>query len=181
MLARRVAPPLALVALLACAAEAPAATVHTIRTNGDGWITRIGSLRTRSTEGPTIAKAGAAFGRPTSVRPVGTGGVGCRVVWRGLRLRATFSSFGGADACAEGFLQAATIRSRRFRTRRGLRVGDRSSTIRDKHPNARFRNNVWWIASAHSPYAGQRIPTIEALVQGGRVRVLRLWIGAAGD
>ena len=181
MPARRLLAPAAALALLAGTGEAAAATVHTIRTNGDGWITRIGPLRTRAQAQPTIAKASAAFGRPTSVNPVGQGGLGCRVLWRGLRLRATFSSFGGADACDAGFLQVATIRSRRFRTRRNLRVGDRSSTIKQKHPDAVFRNKVWWIASAHSPYAGQRIPTIEAIVQGGRVRVLRLWIGAAGD
>lgn len=171
----------AVVALLVSAAAAPAATVHTIRTNSDGWITRIGPLRTRA-EAPTLAKATAAFGMPSSLDPVGDGADACVIEWRPLRLRTTFSNFGVGDACDEGVLQAATVRSRRFRTRRGLRVGDRSSTITEKHPNAVFRDNVWWITSAVSPFGDEeRIATIAAIVQRGRVTILRLWVGAAGD
>lgn len=167
--------------LVAGAAQASAAT-RTIRTNGDGWITRIGELRTRSTP-PTFERVSAAFGRPTSVEPVGDGGEACRITWSALRFRATFANFGVGRACAptEGLLQTATIRSRKFRTTGNLRVGDRSSRIEDKHPGAVFRDNVWWITSADSPAAGTEIPTIEAIVKQGRVEVLRLWVGGAGD
>ncbi len=174
---------LAVALVVLAAAGAQAATVHTIRTNGDGWITRIGELRTR-TSPPTFEKARAAFGRPTEVAPLG-GDSACRIVWRRLRLRTVFANFGGGRACAPsvGLFQSGTIRSRRFRTARGLRVGDRSSTIKQKHPGAVFRRNVWWIARAESPYGEEatEIPTIEAIVSGGRVRVLRLWVGGAGD
>lgn len=175
---------LAVVAASLTAGASEAAAVRTIRTNADGWITRIGDLRTRSAP-PTFEKATAEFGRPTEVDPIGDGGEACRVTWGALKLRATFANFGGGRACAptEGLLQTATIRSRKFRTARGLRVGDRSSTIKDKHPDAVFRRNVWWIVSAESPFGEEatEIPTIEAIVKQGRVEVLRLWVGGAGD
>ena len=177
--------PLALLAagvLLAAVATAEASAAYTIRTK-DGWVHRIGALPARSA---TLAHAIEFFGTPSRTRPIGDGSDACRVAWRRLRLRATFADFGTGDACdpAHGRLQVATIRSRRhFRTWRGLRVGDRSSSIRRKHPRARFRRRTWWISSAISPYGeeGARIPTVEAIVSGGRVRVLRLWIGGAGD
>jgi hypothetical protein len=178
----RVALLTALAALLVAAPEASAA--FTVRTNGDGWITKIGSLTTRS-QPPTLGRAVTAFGRPTEVEPVGNGPEACRVVWGPLKLRALFANFGGARACGpgEGLLQTATIRSRRFRTSRGVRVGDRSSTIKEKHPNAEFHGRTWWIASAASPFGEEatEIPTVEAIVAGGRVTILRLWIGGAGD
>lgn len=164
---------------LVVAADATAA--YTIRANRDGFVKSIGPLRVA--QDATLARATDVFGMPTRIAPVGDGSEACRVQWRALRLRALFANFGIDSACEPraGLLQTATIRSREFRTRRDLRVGDRSSSIKRKHPEAEFRDNVWWIRSAFSPAADMRIPTIEAIVKGGRVEVLRLWVGAAGD
>ena len=88
------------------------------------------------------------------------------------------------SACSPqgGRLQAATIRSPRFRTTRGIRVGTASSTIPIKHKSAQFFNGAWWIASTTPPFGdGEEIATISAIVGGGRVRALRLWVGGAGD
>jgi hypothetical protein len=184
---RRLLAPLLSVSILLVAA-ADASAVRTIRTNGDGWVTKIGGLTTLARSAatvPTLEKATAEFGRPTSVAPIGQGIQSCSVRWRPLRVRAIFVNLGGGRSCAptEGNLQTLTIRSRKFRTARGLRVGDASSTIRDKHPDAEFKKNVWWIADAVSPYGEEatRIPTVEAIVSGGKVTVLRVWIGAGGD
>ena len=170
-------------AALAAAGASEASAAYTIRTD-EGVITRIGDLRTRSVA-PTLARAMRVFGRPSAVDPVGDGSDGCRVRWRRLRLRATFANFGLGSACRprEGLLQGATIRSGEFRTARGLRVGDRSSTIKEKHPAAFFRRNTWWITVIESPFGetDELIPTIEAIVSDGRVKVLRLFVGAAGD
>ena len=158
---------------------ADASAVFTIRTQ-EGAVTRVGPLRSSNA---TVMRATEVFGMPSATRPVGDGSEACRLEWDDLRLRATFANFGACGACEAGRLQAATIRSRRFRTWRGLRVGDRSSSIARRHPRARFRGRTWWIASIVSPYGEEatRIPTVEAIVSGGRVRVLRLWVGAAGD
>jgi predicted metal-binding membrane protein len=164
---------------LVAAGASPASAAYTIRTK-DGFVTSVGPLRSSEA---TVARATSVFGMPSVTDPVGDGTDACRLEWRRLRFRAVFANFGIANACDEGLLQAGTIRSRRFRTWRGLRVGDRSSTIPDKHPRAEFRRNTWWLASVISQYGEEatRIPTVEAIVQGGRVKVLRLWVGAAGD
>ena len=174
-----------LLALLFAAETASAARTYTVRVSFQGYITHFGPLRPETQNGATLARASAVFGDPTSVAPVGNGANACRVRWSGLRLRTLFANFGSATACSERFfrLQTATVRSRRFRTWRGLRVGDASSSIRRKHPGAVFRGNRWIIVSG-VPRVGepdQAIPTIEAIVSGGRVRVLRFWVGGAGD
>jgi hypothetical protein len=169
-------------ALLAAASHA-ATHSFTIRTSA-GSITRIGSMATTGRSGGTLARAIAAFGRPTLIDPVGDGSDACRVVWRHLRIRATFANFGLDSACAPtgGRLQSATVRSRRFRTTRGVRVGTRSQTIPDKHRNAAFRDGAWWIASVVLPYGSEEeTPTVRALVRRGRVSALALYVGAAGD
>jgi len=124
------------------------------------------------------------FGRPSRIDPIGDGSDACRVEWRGLRLNATFANFGIESACSAtgGRLQAATIRSARFQTTRGIRVGSASSTIPIKHRSAEFVEGAWWIASTTPPFGDeQEVATISAIVSRGRVRALKLWVGAAGD
>jgi hypothetical protein len=155
----------------------------TIRTD-DGAITRIGAFRTFGRDGGTPARATAVFGRPSSIDPIGDGSDACRVRWRRLRLNATFANFGIESACSPqgGRLQAATIRSAQFRTTRGVRVGSDSSTIPTKHRSARFMEGAWWIASITPPFGDEEeIATVSAIVGNGRVRALKLWVGAAGD
>ena len=181
---RPLAAAVVLVALLAAADTASAARTYTVRVNFQGYITQFGPLRPTTDQGATLQRAFGAFGDATTVDPVGNGAEACNARWAKLRLRAIFANFGQARACDPKYfrLQRASVRSRRFRTWRGLRVGDSSSTIRDKHPGADFRNNRWIIVSAVSRVGTrQEIPTIEAIVSGGRVRVLRFFVGGAGD
>jgi hypothetical protein len=141
-------------------------------------------MRMSGPDGGTLARARAAFGAPSRISPIGDGSDACTVEWRALGLEATFANFGLESACAPrgGRLQAATISSARFRTRRGVRVGSLSSTIPVKHRSARFVDGAWWIASASPPFGGDEdIATISAIVRAGRVKVLKLWVGAAGD
>ncbi len=54
--------------------------------------------------------------------------------------------------------------------------------IPERHRSAAFVDDVWWIATAISPYGDdEEIPTITAIVAGGRIRALRLWVGSVGD
>jgi hypothetical protein len=169
------------VALLLPVATA-GATTSTIRASKDA-VTRIGAFE--AGEDATVGAAVRAFGAPSSRKPEGEG---CQVDWRRLKLRIYFANFGafepGLTTCSPsvGLAQSFTVRSRRFRTWKGLRPGDRSRTIRARHPGARFHRGSWWLRTAQSRSGSESdSPVVEALVSGGRVRVLRGWIGAAGD
>lgn len=168
-------------ALLLPAATADAAG-FTIRASEDA-VTRIGTFQTR--DDATVGAAVRAFGPPSSKKPAGEG---CQVDWRALRLRIYFANFGafapGLTTCSSsvGLAQSFTVRARRFRTWKGLRPGARTSTVRERHPSARFRRGSWWLRTAKSRFGdGSDYAVVEALVSGGRVRVLRGWIGAAGE
>jgi hypothetical protein len=151
---------------------------YTIRTDG-GWIKRIGPFRPHGIGRGSPADAAAVFGAPSAVSPLS---YGCRIDWRHLRFRAVFANFGGGSRCEDASLQEATIRSSRFRTTRGIRVGSRSEVIPEKHSNAEFKESAWWIASVYLPYGvGHEQPTIRALVRNGKVHSLKLWVGAAGE
>ena len=164
-------------------ADATAAS-HTIRTSR-GYVARIGAFRIR--RDPTIGAAARVFGAPSSRKLDGNSL--CQVDWRRLRLRIYFVNFGGTrpgeTTCSSsvGRAQSFTARGRSFRTWEGLRVGHRSQTIVDRHRSAEFRRGAWWLRTAISPFGDgeTEYAVVAANVAGGRVRVLRGWIGAAGE
>jgi hypothetical protein len=81
-----------------------------------------------------------------------------------------------------GAVQSSTVRGSRFRTWEGLRVGQPSATIRERHRSARFRRRAWWLQAAVSPFGDDsEYAVVSAIVSGGRVRALKGWIGAAGE
>jgi hypothetical protein len=178
---------LLLTAPVAAASAAPvaqtSASSFTLRTSR-GMVARIGAFRTR--RDPTIRAAIRVFGRPSSRRRDGNNKI-CMTQWRRLRLRIVFANFGAAplrqSVCSDSIslAQSFTARGRRFRTWRGLRVGQRSSMISRRHPSAEFRRHTWWLRTAVSPIGGRdEYPVVDAIVSGGRVRALRGWVGAAG-
>jgi hypothetical protein len=168
--------------LVVVAPAAAQAAPLTIRTD-EHAVTRIGSFRPASDA--SIAAARRAFGPPSSRRFEGEG---CRVDWDRLKLRIFFANFGalppGGDVCDArvGKAQLFRVRSGRFRTWRGLRVGRRSAVIPDLHPAARFRGGTWWLRTGiNRAGAPEEFPILRALVAGGRVTAFSGWIGAAGD
>jgi hypothetical protein len=167
---------------LALATRALAAAPHTIRTAG-GSVARIGAFHPR--QDPTIAAAVRAFGRP-SAREL-TSNVSCVVEWRRLRLRITFANFGGHGpghttcSASVGRAQSFAVRGPRVQTWEGLRVGEPSATILERHRSAEFRRGSWWLRTAVSPFGdGSECAVVSALVSGGRVTILKGWIGSAG-
>ena len=165
-------------ATLAFAAAAPAAeaTSYRITVDRQGFVNRLGPLRTHSHPHPGDARA--AFGRPSSQR---AGRGVCRVKWSRLRLSTLYTSFAAiTDFCRDGFLQTAVVRSRIWRTWKGLRVGMRSSRVRALHRDARFERGKWVLAT-QSVFGSEPAPTVSALVHGGKVTALSLFVGAAGD
>jgi hypothetical protein len=168
---------LALVATAVSLLSAGAAEARTLRiATEDGFVVRMGPLKVKIH--PYLRDATAAFGRPSSV----TAGRGvCRARWSSLRLTATFTSFGAIrDFCAQGLLQTAVVRSPAWQTWAGLRVGARSARIPELHHNAQFSDGKWVLATQDT-YGEEPSPTVSALVRGGRVMALSLWVGAAGD
>jgi hypothetical protein len=162
-------------------AEATASS-YTFRTSR-GFVVRIGAFWTRRDE--TIAAAERVFGRASS-RKLARGQ--CQVDWRGLRLRIYFANFGGPrpgqTICSPtvGKAQSFTIRGPRFRTWEGLRVGHRSATVLDRHRAAEFRRGAWWLRTAVSPFGDEsEYAVVSALPSDGRIRVIKGWIGAAGE
>jgi hypothetical protein len=154
----------------------------------DDEVTRIGTLNTASKlRPPTIARAIAAFGRPSSTRR--TSRVACTLGWRKLGLRATFVSLGSAyptkATCVArlGVLQTATVYGSGIETQGGLRVGDSVDRLKELHPEAYFQDGCFWLATAPavmgSESRSQRTWMVRALSDGGVVRRIGLRVGAA--
>jgi hypothetical protein len=168
---------LALVATCALTC-APAAHSRTYRISVDhqGFVSRLGPLRPHSHPYPRDARA--AFGRPTS-QHAGRGV--CRLRWSRLKLSTLYTSFGAiSDFCRDGLFQTAVVRSSVWRTWKGLRVGMRSTRVRELHRDARFERGKWILAT-QSVFGSEASPTVSALVHDGRVTALSLFIGSAGD
>lgn len=176
----------ALIAPSAAAAGEPggafaAAASYTIKPR-DGYVVRIGPFRPR--RDPSVGAAERAFGAPSSRRERGDSA--CVVRWSSIRLKILFANFGapGESTCAAdiGRAQSFAARGKRFVSWKGLRVGHRSSTIRDRHPVAERRRHGWWLRSAVSPFGdGSRYAVVRAAVSDRRVSALTGWIGAAGE
>ncbi len=148
-------------------------------------VSRIGPFR--PADDPRLSAAIRAFGRP-STRKLDRGT--CRVEWRRVRLRITFENFGGArkgqTACTAsvGRAQGFVARGSRFQTVNRLRVGERSSAIRVKHPEAKFQpKGSWALVLARFPFGDNEepAPVLNALVANGRVTALTGYIGGAGE
>jgi hypothetical protein len=148
---------------------------------GFGEVRAIGGFRPAAD--PTYAAALAAFGDPDSERSRFRG-TSCRVAWHGQGLKIAFANFGGGSACNPdlGRSQSARAYGQRWRTVRGLRVGNRLGRLRSLYPNATRHGRVWWLIRAVSLIGEtHRYPVLAATVRGARVRSFSVYIGAAGD
>jgi hypothetical protein len=118
----------------------------------------------RSTASAATARFGAAL--------VERRGNDCVPRWPGLGLRLEFLSLGYGPACTKGVLIDARVTSRRFRTERGLRVGDPAARIRALYPKARGS----WLVVRHAcaEVGGAAYGSLVARVARGRVTRLAL-------
>jgi hypothetical protein len=115
--------------------------------------------------GTQFARARSAFGRPNTTRRVGRDE--CRAVWARIGLTLAFVDLSGGSPCRVGALLVATATSTRWRTDRGLRVGDPVARIRALYPGTRHFATApyagWWLLTRHTcattgsqPYPGLR-------------------------
>jgi hypothetical protein len=177
-------------AVLAAPAFARANYVITVaRPNVDsGSVSQVGAW---SMSVPTLARAMHVFGAPSSTSAVRPGfanapGVAdCAVTWAPIGLKALFTTLGiDPGACNPAKrLSVVTITSRRWRTWRGLRVGDRTNLILTREPRATFDGRAWQLASVHSPIGSEPglVPTVIAIPNHGRISAFRLIVRAQGE
>lgn len=173
-------------AILVCAiilapAAASGAPPFTVKSDRE-----IGSLQV---VGGTLGDAIASFGQPSSIRltrddpPVSE----CRVRWARLGIRALFLSTDGVSACSAsgGNVFRMALADKRWRTKKGLRIGNTVKRLRAVHPNASFHRRQpnragGWHLVRRPDLGGGVSPTMHALVRSGKVvRLVVTWPGGA--
>lgn len=131
----------------------------------------------------TYREALSALGSPDVVA---NGSGICTRGWRTLGLRILFTTFGGGSACKDTFAQSGSIQGnggrQRWRTTRGLRIGDPVATVDRLYPGAIKHRNARVIAyNLHSPVGTGRLDIITAQLARNHVSSFKLWFGVAGD
>jgi hypothetical protein len=147
---------------------------------GPGVVRAIGDFR--PARNPRLRAAIRAFGDPSATSG---GGEICRVRWADLGVRITFQNFGGVDSCepSGGRAQKAVVAGdRRWRTVKGLRIGNGVAKLRRLYPRARRTSRGFRLAQGILPFGSPRpYAVLGARVADRRVRAFTLFIGAAGD
>jgi hypothetical protein len=132
----------------------------------------------------TVERVYEVFGEPYRVLRIGRGDTACRATWPDTGLSIQLANF-GAGGCEGGFAQVADIngrQGRRWRTNKGLRVGDSLSRLRRLYPQTSRHGSRWWLVRGQNPFArGLYYGVVSARVTQHRVRGLRIIIGGAGE
>jgi hypothetical protein len=157
---------------------------HVLRTNADGWVSRLGPVRVDGRR-PSLPNAYRAFGRPTSA--TGSGNLR-RVRWKAAGVSIVATTFGlcrrRTCATSELHVQSARVSGPRWQTAAGLRVGDPMARIGELYsadPPADGSANVV-VQDVPNPFGdGGDLAIVTAEVRGGVVRALRVWVGGAGE
>ena len=173
---------LALVVVLAAATPADARS-FVLRATGSqtglGEVRAIGDFK--PSVNPRLRAAVRAFGPPDRRRG---GGEICRVRWANIGVRITFQNFGGVDSCepSGGRAQKAVVDDDRWRTGKGLRIGNEISRLRRLYPDAERTSRGFRLVEGILPFGQpRRYAVLGARVSGGRVRAFTMFVGAAGD
>jgi hypothetical protein len=159
-----------------------ASAARTIRSNADqSWgVTHLGDWNLK--QDASYHAAVKHLGPPSSIdNPASTT---CTGRWSNLGLEILFTSFGGGMSCADSYAQKAKIRGHRdkWRTQRGLRIGDSAEKLKNRYPNAWKHGPNWWLAyQRHSMIGTGPHSIVVAKVRGQEVTKFRLWLGGAGD
>jgi hypothetical protein len=151
---------------------------------------RIASFETANDS--TLAGAVRALGVPSACRLVPGLRSFASVSWRRLRLRMVFGTWGAlppsgpCGASRRVVLDSAFVAGRRWRTGRGLRVGDPVVKLRRLYPRAyrrRYAGGVrpvtgWWLVVRLSRVPDRHwVPQLLATARNGRVTGLVVTVG----
>jgi hypothetical protein len=136
-------------------------------------VQRLGPYRYGLT--PGYAAAVRAFGAPTSRSATPSS---CAVRWAALGLSVTFATAGAGSPCDSGALAAArwagaSIRSAKWTTSAGLRVGATLATLRGLYPASVHVARSRWLLLYKRGEVGL-VPYLEADTHGGVVVALVL-------
>ena len=170
--------------VLLVAAGPAAAAPFTINVRGSaqsfGTVLAIGDFKPN--RDPRLGAAIDAYGDPSFRRRIST--FGCRVGWNALGIKILFANLGGGGACDEDLGRSQTARAfgDRWRTAKGLEVGQRLARLRRLYPSASQHGRAWWLVTAVTRIGEtRRYPVLAATVRDGRVRSFVVEVGAAGD
>jgi hypothetical protein len=146
---------------------------------GPGVVRAIGDFR--PARNPRLGAAIRTYGQTTSRRG---GGEICRVRWANIGVRITFQNFGGVDSCepSGGRAQKAVVDDDRWRTGKGLRIGNEITRLRRLYPDAKRTPRGFRLVEGILPFGQpRRYAVLGARVSGGRVSAFTMFVGAAGD
>jgi hypothetical protein len=138
----------------------------------------------------TLFGAIEEFGDPTSLRP-GTGRLlrgwnACVARWRQLGLPVVFYNLAGQNSCRPqyGYFRDAVITGKRWRTTKGLRIGDPWRYISRYYPHARPTTTrpLWWsLVMRTVPYFDKPYVALSAKVMDGSVVAFQVYYQAGGE
>lgn len=136
---------------------------------------------------PTLANAIAAYGRPAS-RSTEEVLAGCSVRWPRLSLTAITEDFGGGPVCGNGsgVVEVAVVDAgaRRWRTDRGLRVGDSVERLRRLYPGTYidpYKEHTEILIAEESVVTDGPLPRLTATVIDTRVASINAHLYGAGE
>jgi hypothetical protein len=173
---------LALGAAVAPAASAEPFTLEATGSNASrGKVRAIGDFKPQ--RDPTLGAAISVFGQPTRI--VRTSNASCRVLYSAIGLRFMFVNLGGGGPCDPAFTKAQNVRAfgPRWRTGKGLQIGDRLRRLRSIYPRATRHGRSWWLIKGINIFGigGNPYPVLRATMKNGRVHSFALSVGAAGE
>jgi len=159
-----------------------------VSVRADGVVTQLGPMH----PGPLRSAADAerratyraavkAFGHPGALRRRGK--EDCAARWFRYGLRIELVDYSSRVACVDGgWIQVASMTSRRWVTDEGLRIGDGLADLRDLYPDAERHGSKWWLVRAYSEIGEPGwYGALTAVVHGGTVTGFVAWVGAGGD
>jgi hypothetical protein len=136
-----------------------------------------------------------AFGKPSVCLPRKPWSPFATAVWRteGFRLRITTLGYipPGKTLCTDSrhvYIDSAIATGKRWRTARGLRIGDSAAKLHRLYPHARRFREGWGVVQVYSHCGagvceGERhwVPRLAAVTRNGRVTSFYFPVGAEGD
>ena len=187
-----------LAATLAAALLLTSPGALTIEVRDSGRIVRVADFKPRQFLGETRFPGGVAPTRRNAIRAFGTpdrnDAQGCPNRWWRLGLSLVTADFGGGPPCAPTTaIQHLVIRSHRWSTERGLRVGDSLDRVRELYPELRRFSDLygrapgwrydWALVLEPSQVGGppNLIDRLSAVIRQRRVQALRVSPYGAGD